>query len=178
MAVMKPRARGDKCPHCGSGLVDMITLDGRDERLQFIGVDGKITATCCPSCIMFSSTVYGSFDLEGNGEAVFPYNGLGEQEECYISEVDFQETSINALMLSEVERPLFYGAEDWEAATIGGFAHWMNDCYIPACPHCGKLMRYLAQIPYKKVTKAGPEGSIYMEICTDCRMVPLQYQQT
>ena len=43
------RARKDTCPHCGGRIVDMLVLDGRDERLRFLGLDGILTATCCPN---------------------------------------------------------------------------------------------------------------------------------
>ena len=47
------RAREDTCPHCGGRMVDILVLDGRDERLRFLGLDGILTATCCPSCVGF-----------------------------------------------------------------------------------------------------------------------------
>ena len=47
------RAREDTCPHCGGRMVDMLVLDGRDERLKFLGLDGILTATCCPNCVGF-----------------------------------------------------------------------------------------------------------------------------
>ncbi len=28
------------CPHCGGRIVDMLVLDGQDERLKFLGLDG------------------------------------------------------------------------------------------------------------------------------------------
>ena len=31
------RAREDTCPHCGGRMADMLVLDGRDERLKFLG---------------------------------------------------------------------------------------------------------------------------------------------
>ncbi len=47
------RTREDTCPHCGCQMVDMLVLDGRDERLKFLGLDGILTATCCPNCVGF-----------------------------------------------------------------------------------------------------------------------------
>ena len=38
------RPREDICPHCGGRMVDMLVLDGRDERLRFLGLDGILTA--------------------------------------------------------------------------------------------------------------------------------------
>ena len=39
------RDREDTCPHCGGRMVDILVLDGRDERLRFLGLDGILTAT-------------------------------------------------------------------------------------------------------------------------------------
>ena len=47
------RAQEDTCPHCGGRMVDMLVLDGRDERLKFLGLDGILTAACCPNCVGF-----------------------------------------------------------------------------------------------------------------------------
>src|SRR5699024_10563325 len=47
------RPREDTCPHCGGRMVDMLVLDGRDERLRFLGLDGILTAACCPNCVGF-----------------------------------------------------------------------------------------------------------------------------
>lgn len=33
-----------KCPHCGCELLDILIIDGRDERFSFLGLDGIITA--------------------------------------------------------------------------------------------------------------------------------------
>ena len=41
-------AREDTCPHCGWRMVDMLVLDGRDEKLAFLGLDGILTDICCP----------------------------------------------------------------------------------------------------------------------------------
>ena len=81
------RARKDTCPHCGGRMVDMLVLDGRDERLQFLGLDGVLTATCCPSCVGFlKGPAFNSFTPDG-GVEVFPselFDGA-EKADCYVS---------------------------------------------------------------------------------------------
>lgn len=47
------RMRDDACPHCGGRMFDMLVLDGRDERMKFLGIDGILTASCCPNCVPF-----------------------------------------------------------------------------------------------------------------------------
>ena len=60
-------------------MVDILVLDGRDERLRFLGLDGILTATCCPNCVGFlKSPAFNSFTLDG-GVEVFPselFDGL------------------------------------------------------------------------------------------------------
>lgn len=34
-------------------MVDMLVLDGQDDRLKFLGLDDILTAACCPSCVGF-----------------------------------------------------------------------------------------------------------------------------
>lgn len=57
-------------------MVDMLVLDGRDERLRFLGLDGILTATCCPSCVGFlKGPAFNRFTLDG-GVEVFPLRTL------------------------------------------------------------------------------------------------------
>ena len=48
--------RDDNCPECGCRNIDIAIIDGRDERLKFIGVDGIIKASCCPNCVTYNTT--------------------------------------------------------------------------------------------------------------------------
>ena len=68
-------------------MVDMLVLDGRDERLKFLGLDGILTATCCPNCVGFlKGPAFNSFTLDG-GVEVFPselFDGA-EKTDCYVS---------------------------------------------------------------------------------------------
>ncbi len=45
------------------------------------------------------------------------------------------------------------------------------------CPHCGKPMKYLAQIQWDTVFDCA-EGTLYVEFCPDCHIVSMQHQQT
>ena len=48
---------------------------------------------------------------------------------------------------------------------------------LPSCPHCGKPMKYLAQIQWDTVFDCA-EGTLYVEFCPDCHIVSMQHQQT
>lgn len=175
-AVTVGRVRDDKCPHCGCRLIDILSIDGTDKRLEFLGINGKITVTCCVNCVMYTyPSAIGSYEPDGTGEALFPYEGVGQDcdDDDYM---DYEAFENNGLELSECERPLFYAADDWDTATIGGFGHWIQDCNIRKCPDCGKPMRYLAQLPWSEIVDG--DGSLYIEICPDCRKVSIEHQQT
>ena len=46
-------------------MVDMLILDGRDERLAFLGLDGILTATCCPNPVGFlTGPAFNRFSLQ------------------------------------------------------------------------------------------------------------------
>ncbi len=177
-AVIIGKTRTDHCPHCGGNLVDILSVDGSDKRLSFLGVSGKITATCCPNCVTYTASAYSRFTPDGSGKACFPYEGLSENESNFMSEEDYEQLAANGLELGDEERPLFYGANDWEAVTIGGFAHWIQDCAITKCPDCGKPMRYLAQLSWESIANDYLEGTLYVEICPDCGVASMHHQQT
>ena len=91
---------------------------------------------------------------------------------------DYDNLLNNGMVLSEKEKPLFYGADDWEISTIGGFAHWIQDCNITMCPDCGKPMRYMAQLSWESIMNDYLEGTLYIEICPDCKVTSMHHQQT
>ena len=173
------RAREDTCPHCGGRMVDMLVLDGRDERLKFLGLDGILTATCCPNCVGFlKGPAFNSFTLDG-GVEVFPselFDGA-EKTDCYVSPEDYKALTENPFVLGEAPVPLFYGAACQDVNTVGGFANWVQDAEYTTCPHCGKPMKYLAQIQWDTVFDCA-EGTLYVEFCPDCHIVSMQHQQT
>lgn len=173
------RVREDTCPHCGGKMADMLVLDGRDERLKFLGLDGILTATCCPNCVGFlKGPAFSRFTLDG-GVEVLPselFDGA-EKMECYFRPEDYESLAGNSFVLGKASVPLFYGANCEDVNTVGGFANWVQDAEYTACPHCGKPMKYLAQIQWDTVYDCA-EGTLYMEFCPDCHIVSMQHQQT
>ncbi len=173
------RVREDTCPHCGGRMVDMLVLDGRDERLKFLGINGIITATCCPSCVGFlDGPAFNRFHLDG-GVDVLPsktFDG-SEKMDCYIRSEDYDALIKNPFVLKKIPVSLFYGAACEDVNTIGGFANWVQDWEYIACPQCGKPMKYLAQIQWDTIID-GMEGTLYIEICLDCQIVAMLHQQT
>ena len=173
------RVRKDTCPHCGGWMVDMLVLDGRDARLRFLGLDGILTAACCPNCVGFlEGPAFNRFTLDGGVELLSSKTFDGaEKMECYVRPEDYKALAENAFVLGKTPVPLFYGAACEDVNTVGGFANWVQDWEYAPCPQCGKPMRYLAQIQWDTIMD-GMEGTLYMEVCPDCHIVSMQHQQT
>ncbi len=171
--------REDVCPHCGGKMVDILVLDGRDERLKFLGIEGIITVACCPNCVgFFDGSAFNRFTLDGKSE-VLPaklFDGADKMD-CYMQDEDYALLANNTFGLAEKSVPLFYGAFAEDINTIGGFANWVQDWEYVICPNCGKTMKYLAQIQWSTVLE-NMEGTLYIEICPDCKIVSMQHQQT
>ncbi len=172
--------REDTCQHCGGRMVDMLVLDGREERLKFLGLNGILTATCCPNCVGFlKGPAFNRFTLDG-GVEIFPselFDGSSEQIDCYVRQEDYAALTENLFVLGKASVPLFYGNACEDVNTIGGFANWIQDWEYTACPDCGKPMKYLAQIQWDTLMD-GTEGTLYIEFCSDCQIVSMQHQQT
>lgn len=165
----------EKCSHCGCAMVNLMEIDGRDSRLQFLGIDGVIKAKCCPNCIMWSDDHFCRYTVNGESEIIYekePFN-----TENYMKDEGIEEMASNSYILGETPVPLRYAA-DWEGgSSVGGFAFWIQDCVIKHCPDCGKTMKYLAQIQWDTVLD-GMEGNAYIEICEDCNVIAVLHQQT
>ena len=80
--------------------------------------------------------------------------------ENYIRAEDFAAMTQNHLVLGTESVPLFYGAEFCDVNTIGGFANWVQDWGYTKCPHCGRPMKYLAQIQWDTILD-GAVGTLY-----------------
>lgn len=167
------RKRGEKCHHCGGEMLDILVIDGRDERFSFLGLDGIITVSCCPNCVTLSEGISTKFNLDGTSE-VLEYEG---EEENYFDEKIIDEMVENKFVVSSKERSLFYGAFKDDVSTIGGFASWVQDWEYRECPNCKKKMKYLAQIHWDTLIDSA-EGTLYIEICPDCKIVTVFHQQT
>ena len=173
------RIREDFCTHCGGKMVDILVLDGKDKRLKFLGVEGIITATCCPNCVGFlDGPAFNRFSLDGKSEIIrSKLFDNSEHMECYMRKEEYDLLANNNFTLAESNVPVFYGAFSDDVNTIGGFANWIQDWEYKECPICGKKMKYLAQIHWDTITD-GAEGTLFIEICTDCKIIAMIHQQT
>lgn len=113
---------GEKCPHCGCRIVNLMEIDGRDPRLEFLGVDGVIKAKCCPNCYPFNESGFCRYETDGES-SILPC----ETDDCedYLGEEGIRELESNTYVLGDAPVPLRY-ATDWEGgSSIGGFAFWI-----------------------------------------------------
>ncbi|MBE1554011.1 hypothetical protein [Sporosarcina limicola] len=162
------------CPHCGCQLVDVLRLDGLDERFSFLKVDGVLAIPICPNCIKFTEETFVCYHENGRSK-IIPYEP--PLTENYCSEAELLEMSRNQLTLSAEVVPLHYASGGDEVITIGGLPDWVQDAEFATCPDCDKTMKFLAALPWNALMD-GSEGTLYIEICTDCRTLCLFHQQT
>lgn len=167
--------REDTCPHCGGKLVDILKVDGTHEKLRFLGVDGMITATCCPNCVPYVEAGFSRFTLEGKSEFIDSAE-YGDDMESYVGITELQELSENPFVLGENPVPVFYETEEDAVQTIGGFASWVQDWDYVKCPDCGKPMHLLGQLHWGVLLD--DEGTLYIEICPECHTAAVRHQQT
>lgn len=165
------------CPLCGGQMVDMLVMDGRDPRLSGFGINGILTATCCPNCIAFNDgPFFCHYDLQGGStclpaELAIPVDPVLEAE-------DYHCMAENSLILDPKPRPVFYGAFDEGLSTLGGFANWVDDWTYATCPKCGRPMKYLAQLQWSMIEGSGCEGTLYIEFCPECQITGMFHQQS
>ena len=74
-----------------------------------------------------------------------------EKMDCYVSPDDYKTLTENPFVLGKSPVPLFYGCASEDVNTVGGFGNWVQDAEYTTCPHCGKPMKYLAQIQWDTV---------------------------
>ncbi len=161
------------CEHCGTPIVELMKIDARDKRLDFLGIDGIITAKCCHVCMAFVENAFNRFTLDGKSEII---KTKGEKHQ-FDTIKDIEDFLANTYILAEEQVSLQF-PNDWEGGSaVGGYGFWVNDCEIIDCPDCGKPMKYLAQIQWDKIVR-NMDGFASIEVCSDCKIVSIQHQQS
>lgn len=157
---------GDKCPYCGSSYINLLKIDGGDKRLSFLGINGKVKIKTCCSCLPWESFIYSKYEENGESTVINRARGSGE----LVSDESLNHMKPHVISENAVSK--FYGTEDKSA--VGGAPGFVDDAVYAVCPECGKRMKHLAQI--------GDDctgcGTIYMQICKDCKIAASTYQQS
>lgn len=155
-----------KCPYCNSSYQDLLILNGKDERLSFLGTEEVIRIKICLSCLPWSSPIICS--CEGEGSIITHEDG----ESNFVDDETIEEHK--NMILSKERVPLRYCSK-WEKSAIGGKPNFIDDAYFAKCPKCGKYMKHLAQLDSECT---GYDGTVYIQICTECKTAATWYQQT
>jgi len=174
-AVSAATPREDVCPVCGGNLTDILVIDGNDERLAFLGLPGIVKIPICPMCATLCERTIVRYTPDGDSvmELVKPYQDCSRMPDS-----EYAAMTANKFELASAPVPVFFShGADESAITIGGFANWIQDFQYDACPDCGKTMRYFASVPWSALSDFS-EGTLYLEICPDCRVISVIHQQT
>jgi hypothetical protein len=168
------RALTDICPNCGSRLIDVLSLDCAMPELAFLGIGDKIHIPVCPNCAGLCEQTIVRYEPNGEStmELVRPF-----AEKNYCDEDTYAAMTSKIFKLSDSPVPKFFALGCDEVITIGGMPEWIQDTVFKECPDCGKKMKLLAAIPWSTLDN-DYEGTLFAEICTDCKVISLFHQQT
>lgn len=172
LPIMVAESNKKYCKSCGCELLDILTIDGNDEKLRFLGIDGVVKATICPNCICYEEAMYCQYEM--NGESNILEMEFGDEN--LLSEDDIKKMTQNSIGLSDNKVNKFYGTME-DVNSIGGMANWVQDWVYLKCPKCNKTMKYFAQIQWDTIDEYA-EGTLYFEICHDCQIIGMTHQQT
>lgn len=164
------------CPWCRRSLVNLIELDLRDYRFQFLKVQvAKLPVLTCDACTCFG-VVFGSVGQDGKATWA-----KENQRPKYLPDDrgPGDPSPWRGVPISlQARRPV--EAADWSLESslsqVGGLPGWVQDHAYPNCPDCKHTMMFLAQLdegafPYN-------EGVYYAFLCPTCLMTATTYQQT
>ncbi|MBQ7775066.1 MAG: hypothetical protein IJ379_04010 [Lachnospiraceae bacterium] len=159
----------DRCPHCDSKYVDILLVDGRNPKLSFLGIDGKIKIKTCKACLPYGDYIFCKYDEDGESKVICHEQGDGD----FIEDEDLEWGARKCFVLSEEPVAKHYCCE-WEGSAIGGVPTYVDDANYAVCPECGEHMKHLAQLSGKYTGY----GNIYVQICTKCKTAATTYQQS
>lgn len=173
-AVRIGEALAEKCSVCKCQTINILTINGTDERLLFLGINGTLKIPICPNCASMCEKTIIRYQIDGESsfEIVEPFG-----EENYVSDEDFIELTTNNLKLSQTRKPVYFSCGNDDVSTIGGNPEWVQDWQYESCPDCQKKMKLLSAISWDQISKDS-EGILYIEICTDCSIAVSFHQQT
>lgn len=164
----------ENCTTCGCQTINILTLNGNDERLAFLNLNGLVKLPICPNCASMCEKIV--IHYKANGVSSFEIDNPFADEN-YIPEEDFKRLTNNNLVLSKCQKPVYFSCGNDEISTIGGNPQWIQDSQYEKCPSCNQKMKLLANISWSQLLPDA-EGNLYIEICTDCSIAVAFHQQT
>lgn len=163
----------DKCSGCESSYTNALELDGRDERLKFLGIPGRIKVKHCSSCLPWEEWIFSKYQIDGDSEVINVENMVGAGE--YVSDKQFEEVRRDYPLVISKKRVSNEFCSQFFHSAIGGRPSWISDAQYATCPECGNKMKHLAQL---SSDDTGEGGNIYIQICTECQVTATCYQCT
>ncbi|MDR2771230.1 MAG: DUF4240 domain-containing protein [Clostridiales Family XIII bacterium] len=162
------------CAHCGCELVDLLVIDCDSEQLAYLGLSGMgtISVPICPNCAgkCIIRCVPGG---RGKPEIVESFF-----DENYFDADALARLTSGRLSLSAEPMPPYFNFCPQEVATVGGRGNWVQDPQFADCPDCGRRMKLFAQLAWDRLLDDFAEGTLYVEICPECRIMAVIHQQT
>ena len=162
----------EKCPTCGSDMVNILSIDGKDERFKFLNLKDRICVKACVNCLPYMDVAYCEYDTDGNAKCI---NKLENEEYIYEIEPD-QNFPNEGLGIYKQMSPL--NARLVSAfSSLGGVCKDERDVEVCSCPKCSKKMKFLANIKLGDVLEYHG-GECQAFVCEDCNIGATTYFQT
>ncbi len=170
--------REDRCTWCESLLVDVLTVDGAHPTFRFLGLDGVLRVPVCPRCASTCErTVVRVDGGTSTTELVAPSGDRDRGDIGTFAAADHAEMTSRVFTLDPSPVPECCAlAGDETVITVGGLPGWVQGPHVEEYPDCGRPMRHLASVPWNALVDA--EGTLYLQLCTGCRVVVGAQQQT
>lgn len=157
-----------KCPYCKSSYSNLLVMDGKDERLSDFGIKGKIKIKHCASCLPYEPFMFCKYEVDGEGEVIHRTEG----EDFHMDDRDMND--LKYFKLSKEPVSDIY-CNEFERSAIGGSPAFIDDAVYADCPICKRKMKHFVQLSDED---SGAGGTVYVQICTDCEIAAVLYQQT
>ena len=156
----------EKCGFCGQPLT-LVFDDGRP-------------LVACLGCSCYQTL----FMRTGSGPFWHPANALGQfftdNPDRITGGWDIVADLKHGLRPAKEKRSAVWTANEFATVSrtqIGGMPTPINEAKYPACPDCGTLMRFVAQLDMADLDDTG-EGIYYFYACDPCGVTAVNYDQS
>ncbi|MDE6916010.1 MAG: hypothetical protein K2P39_04340 [Lachnospiraceae bacterium] len=154
------------CPACGCSYINVV-LDGSDERLSFLELHGKIKIKYCESCVPWAQGMFCRYEEDKESTVILQEGEAGP----FFDDADLN--SRPPFVLSKKMVPTSY-CDEFDRCAVGGKPAFLYGAGYLNCPECGRVMMHLAQLGSTWTDC----GTHYIQICRDCKIAGVTYQQT
>lgn len=164
----------ETCPRCARALFTAVHLDNASA----FDLPGEVTIRLCIACVQRSQV-----DTQSPSGQMLAHFDLAGHSSLDVG-IAAEPVDTDAVMVAWEVDPEAYPSR-WRAASrtapvpvLGGLPSWEQDAAYATCPECARTMRHLAQIPLGSLVEGDRRGSIYIQVCTDCRVASGSFQRS